>query len=189
MNYYTRRPLKCKLTADSRGFDPRVRQHFSWRLVMESFLRSLFPIINLRERDREKEEKWLLLGAKLNGYPWKSKNFGCNKGGKVIHSHNSQFFFINPILVQPIFAKQPQPLPPPPRKKNITLNTNLKVLVWTADIRTDISHPYDIDFGVMSDLYFMVQWFCLISWRLFDGLMSYLRILIIKMTMTQRLTS
>ena len=27
MNYYTRRPLKRKWTADGRGFDPRVRQH------------------------------------------------------------------------------------------------------------------------------------------------------------------
>ena len=27
MNYYTRRPLKLKWTADGRGFDPRVRQH------------------------------------------------------------------------------------------------------------------------------------------------------------------
>ena len=74
--------------------------------------------------------------------------------------YNSQFFLINPILVQPIFAKQPQPsvpLTPPPKKKPITLNKNLKALVLAADIKTDISHPYDIDFGVMSDLYFMVQ--------------------------------
>ena len=28
MNNYTRRPLKWKWTADGRGFDPRVRQHY-----------------------------------------------------------------------------------------------------------------------------------------------------------------
>ena len=52
------------------------------------------------------------------------------------------------------------------------------VLIPSNNIMTVIRHPYDL--GLLchevkvsvTGLYFIVEWFCLISWRLFDGLMS-----------------
>ena len=55
----------------------------------------------------------------------------------------------------------------------------LKTICWTNAI-IGILVPCDAKIYLMncmwvSDLQFMVHWFCLISWRLFDGLMMYLR--------------
>ena len=52
----------------------------------------------------------------------------------------------------------------------------LKTDVWTSYFR--IMSQYDLTFDLKInvgrfDLYFMVQWFCLISWRLFDVWTSY----------------
>ena len=50
------------------------------------------------------------------------------------------------------------------------------MLIPSNNIMSEIRHPYDLGFVSWGegqcDLYFMVEWFCLISWRLFDGLMS-----------------
>ena len=55
----------------------------------------------------------------------------------------------------------------------------LKTICW-ANVITRILDPcdpkiYQIKCMWVSDLHFMVQWFCLISWRLLDGLMLYWR--------------
>ena len=52
--------------------------------------------------------------------------------------------------------------------------------IWWTDVIIGILDPYDANFYqikyiLVSDLHFMVHWFCLISWRLFDGLMLYWR--------------
>ena len=51
--------------------------------------------------------------------------------------------------------------------------------VWWRNIIFGIMDQCDTEVGLIkqmwvSDLYFMVQWFCLISWRLFDWWRSYL---------------
>ena len=55
----------------------------------------------------------------------------------------------------------------------------LKIIWWTNFIIGIFdpcdTHIYHIKCVWVSDLHFMVQWFCLISWRLFDGLMLYWR--------------
>ena len=52
--------------------------------------------------------------------------------------------------------------------------------IWWANVITGILDPcdakiYHIKYMCVSDLHFMVQRFCLISWILFDGLMLYWR--------------
>ena len=54
--------------------------------------------------------------------------------------------------------------------------------IWWTNVIIGILDPcdakiYNIKCVWVSDLHFMVQWFCLISWRLFDGLMLYRRYL------------
>ena len=54
---------------------------------------------------------------------------------------------------------------------NIDLNTNaITGILIPCDAKI-----YLIKCMWVCDLHFMVQWFCLISWRLFDGLMLYWR--------------
>ena len=60
----------------------------------------------------------------------------------------------------------------------VILPYTLKTIWWTNGI-IGILDPCDAKINQIkcmwvSDLHFMVQWFCLISWRLFDGLMLYL---------------
>ena len=55
----------------------------------------------------------------------------------------------------------------------------LKIIWWT-NVIIGILDPCDVNIYHIkcvwvSDLHFMVQWFCLITWRLFDGLMLYWR--------------
>ena len=50
---------------------------------------------------------------------------------------------------------------------NVILNWNIGSM-WCKDL------PHKM-YMMVSDLHFMVQWFCLISWRLLDGLMLYWR--------------
>ena len=64
--------------------------------------------------------------------------------------------------------------------------------VQLEDYMMDNYHDWDIGAEIdlikymwVSDLHFMVQWFCLLSWRLFDGLMLYWRYWF---SMTQTLT-
>ena len=55
----------------------------------------------------------------------------------------------------------------------------LNTICWTNAIIMILvpcdAKIYLIECMWVSDLHFMVQWFCLISWRLFDGLMLYWR--------------
>ena len=56
---------------------------------------------------------------------------------------------------------------------------NILKTVWWRDIIFEIVDQCDSKVGLIkqmwvSDLYFIVRWFCLISWRLFDGWWSYL---------------
>ena len=55
----------------------------------------------------------------------------------------------------------------------------LYVMETNADRWSDMAQSCDTDCGSWSegyhDLYFTVQWFCLISWRLFDVFTSYFR--------------
>ena len=60
----------------------------------------------------------------------------------------------------------------------------MKVILWIIDQCDTKDWPFKI--YVVSDLYFMVWWFCLISWRLFDGEILYLGYWI---SVTQRLAS
>ena len=71
----------------------------------------------------------------------------------------------------------------------VILPYNLKTIWWTI-VMIGILVPCDADIDLIkymwvSDLHFMVQWFCLLSWRLFDGLMLYWRYWF---SMTQTLT-
>ena len=50
---------------------------------------------------------------------------------------------------------------------------DLNINVWTSYFRIVGQYNQTFDLKVnVSDLYFMVQWFCLISWRLFDACTS-----------------
>ena len=55
----------------------------------------------------------------------------------------------------------------------------LKTIWWTKVINGILdpceAKVYQIKCMWVNDLHFMVQWICLISWRLFDGLMLYWR--------------
>ena len=67
----------------------------------------------------------------------------------------------------------------PVRHGSVILPCILKAIWWT-NVIIGILEPYDakiyhIKCMWVSDLHFMVQWFCLISWRLLDGLMLYWR--------------
>ena len=84
--------------------------------------------------------------------------------GSVWHKHWPEFMYIGqwPIFHDPV-----------------TLPYILKTICWTYAI-IGILVPCDAKIYLIkcmwvSDLHFMVQWFCLISWRLFDGLMLYWR--------------
>ena len=84
--------------------------------------------------------------------------------GSVWHKHWPEFTYICqwPIFLGPVI-----------------LPYILKTICWTNAI-IGILVPCDekiylIKCMWVSDLQFMVQWFCLISWRLFDGLMLYWR--------------
>ena len=86
--------------------------------------------------------------------------------GSVWHTHWPEFMYISqwPIFHGPVI-----------------LPHILKTICWTNAI-IGILVPcdakiYRIKCTCMwvSDLHFMVQWFCLISWRLFDGFMLYCR--------------
>ena len=61
----------------------------------------------------------------------------------------------------------------------VILSSILKTIWWTLVI-TGILVPCDakiyiIKYMWVSDIHFMVKWFCLLSWRLFDGLILYWR--------------
>ena len=57
---------------------------------------------------------------------------------------------------------------------------NILKTIWWTNVIIGILDPcdakiYHIKCMWVSDLHFTVQWFCLISWRLFDGLILYCR--------------
>ena len=84
--------------------------------------------------------------------------------GSVWHKHLPEFMYIGQW---PIFHG------------SVVLPYILKTIWWTNAI-IGILVPCDakiylIKYMWVSDLHFMVQWFGLISWRLFDGLMLYWR--------------
>ena len=67
---------------------------------------------------------------------------------------------------------------------------NIFKILWWVNIIVGILDQCDTKIDlikyIVSDIYFMVQWFCFISWRLFDGELLYLGQWI---SVTQRLTS
>ena len=84
--------------------------------------------------------------------------------GSVWHKHWPEFIYIGQW---PIFHGL------------VILLYILKTICWTNAI-IGILIPCDAKIYVIksmwvSDLHFMVQWFCLVSWKLFDGLILYLR--------------
>ena len=61
----------------------------------------------------------------------------------------------------------------------VTLPYILKTICWTNAIIGILvpcdAKTYLIKYMWASDLHFMVQWFCIISWRVYEGLMLYWR--------------
>ena len=85
--------------------------------------------------------------------------------GSVWHKHWPEFMNIGqwPIVHGPVILPY----------------TGILKTIWRTNAIIGILVPCDAKIYLIkclwvSDLHFMVQWFCLVSWRLFDGLMFYL---------------